>query len=529
MSDMPFTLLIADDEAMILRGLANSIPWETIGVTVVAKETDGEAALRALEALKPDIAIVDICMPHCDGLSMIEKALERGIETAFIILSGYEDFAYAQRAILLGVTAYLLKPINKQELMNTVKKEMDKRLKIIDSRAVHPGEEHSHGNEEGLLGQLIGDIAGGRQSDVREVRNLLKALSSPLAFEDVCVIVVDCPVNAHEMALGILAEVFFNCPNVVFRKEATQFYLAVHAAQSAGAADNLKKLLREYIASLRKEGITVVAALGTYAPTLMQLPLSLRDAVNALPYRLYELPDGIYDASAIDHTPLQEGYTRRLNTVELAEAALMGSEGEIRAQIDLFMQSLFYVAMPPPSYIMGMCSYLIMDVKQRLLPFLKEDASQPPADVYAQLHAQLSLNALRGWLYNTVWGFAKDIAAGGIYKHAPIVEKAKAYIEQNLLQKLLLSDVARHVHLSESYLAALFKNYTGQSFRDYLLIRKMEKAKELLLMEHRSIADVSDLLGYEDYRAFTRAFKKQTGLRPSQVYRHPTDEGQKKK
>ena len=531
MKDTRFTLLIADDEPMILRGLSQNIAWETLDVRVVARETDGITALHALEVFKPDIAIVDICMPRCDGLSLIERARNAGIDTAFIILSGYDDFGYAQRAISCGVAAYLLKPINKQELMNTVKDLCEKRIRQRHGSVSYPSfETLDHRHIQALQGQFLMDVAIGRTCSEEEIKSSLTRLNIPLPFEGVCVILLDCPFQVQTEALEELDTILFSCPHVIFFQEMDQIYLAAHVASLQGAYGSLKKLLAELVSHLRCRDIHVTVSLGTWGRTLLELPISLRAVRNAQQYRLYELPDGVYNASDIDCSPPPEGSTCHWDTAQLCEAILLHDEKAIEQQLDSFLQSLFYIPMPPPSFLLGMCTYMIMDVQQRLLSYISTASIILPMDeAHVQLHALTSVPAISHWLYAALLRISDDIAQNGLHKYAPIVNKAKAYIENNLLKKLLLCDVAAHVHLSENYLATLFKNYTGQSFRHYLLDRKMEKARELLLKEHRSIGDVAQMLGYEDYRAFTRAFKKHTGLRPSDIFFNSSDERRNKK
>lgn len=530
MKNATFTLLIADDEPMILRGLSQSIPWETLDVRVVARETDGLAAFRALEMFKPDIAIVDICMPHCDGLSLIEQAHTAGIDTTFIILSGYDDFGYAQRAISCGVAAYLLKPINKQELMNTVKGLCEKRIHQSRESGSNPFfQSLDHEHLLALQRQFLMDVAIGRTNSEEEIRSSLLRLNIPLPFEGICVILLDCTFHAQAETLQELDAILFSCPHVVFMQEMDQLCIVAHVASNQGVCGSLKKLLIELISQLRERGIQVTASLGTWGHTLMELPLSLRSARNAQQYRLYELSDGVYNASDIDCSPLPDGYSRHWDTSDLCQAVLLHEEDAIHQQLDAFMNTLFYIPMPPPSFLLGMCTSMLMDVQQHILSYINETSVLPMDEIHAQLHTLSSVQAIRNWLYAELLRISDDIAQKGLHKYAPIVNDAKTYIENNLLKKLLLSDVAAHVHLSESYLAALFKSYTGQSFRHYLLDRKMEKAQELLLKEHRSIGDVAQMLGYEDYRAFTRAFKKHTGMRPSDIFPNGTDERRGKK
>jgi two-component system, response regulator YesN len=113
-------LLIADDEPKIRRGLAKVLPWEEMGITVVGEAENGLQALEMAARLKPDILFIDICMPHMDGLEMLEQ-LGRKIERSeVIVISGHDEFRYAQQAVQLKVFEYLLKPVMKSKLENVV-------------------------------------------------------------------------------------------------------------------------------------------------------------------------------------------------------------------------------------------------------------------------------------------------------------------------------------------------------------------------------------------------------------------------
>lgn len=113
-------LLIADDELHIRRGIAASVPWADHGVQVVGEAADGLEGLRLTEEHRPDVVITDVRMPRMDGLELAEKLRERFPAVKVLLLSGYADFAYAQQAIRLGVTEYLLKPFGAEELLEKV-------------------------------------------------------------------------------------------------------------------------------------------------------------------------------------------------------------------------------------------------------------------------------------------------------------------------------------------------------------------------------------------------------------------------
>ncbi|WP_165452643.1 helix-turn-helix domain-containing protein [Paenibacillus thalictri] len=116
------TILIVDDELLIRKGLLNMIRRLCPGWQIVGEAASGEEGIRAIEALTPDAVIADIRMPGMSGLEMIESALSRQGSLSFIILSGYGEFQFVQRALRIGVEDYLLKPVKSNELAAVLRK-----------------------------------------------------------------------------------------------------------------------------------------------------------------------------------------------------------------------------------------------------------------------------------------------------------------------------------------------------------------------------------------------------------------------
>lgn len=115
-------VLIADDEPKIRKGLLNSIDWAELDMEVVGLARDGEEAYGIACREKPDICLVDICMPFINGLDLIDKIKEANPRTIAIVITGYDKFEYAQRALKIRTFDYLLKPINEDELLSVIKK-----------------------------------------------------------------------------------------------------------------------------------------------------------------------------------------------------------------------------------------------------------------------------------------------------------------------------------------------------------------------------------------------------------------------
>jgi two-component system response regulator YesN len=117
-----YTMIVTDDENWIRERIINSINWEGIGVTIAGQASDGEEALELCKVVKPDIVLTDIRMPVISGLEFVLALRECSVNAKVIIISGYNDFSYAQKAIKLGVFDYILKPVENNEMIEVVQK-----------------------------------------------------------------------------------------------------------------------------------------------------------------------------------------------------------------------------------------------------------------------------------------------------------------------------------------------------------------------------------------------------------------------
>ncbi|XEC93971.1 response regulator [Paenibacillus tarimensis] len=116
-------VILVDDEMFARKGLSNLIPWDRYGYEIVGEAENGEEALEIIQKYNPDLVITDIRMPVLDGLELIRQAKQ--LNTAppqFIIVSGYDDFKYAQQAVRFGVQDFILKPVDEEELVSTLQR-----------------------------------------------------------------------------------------------------------------------------------------------------------------------------------------------------------------------------------------------------------------------------------------------------------------------------------------------------------------------------------------------------------------------
>lgn len=117
-----YKIIIADDERVVLRGIARTIPWEQCGVTLVATAENGKELVEKAREFQPDIILTDIRMPEFDGLEAVRQLKGLLPDCHFLIITAYEEFEYAKKAIEFGVSGYLVKPVMKLELMEQITK-----------------------------------------------------------------------------------------------------------------------------------------------------------------------------------------------------------------------------------------------------------------------------------------------------------------------------------------------------------------------------------------------------------------------
>ncbi len=141
-------VLLVDDEIMIREGFKKLFDWEEHDCEVAGEAADGMEALAQIDMLHPDIVIMDINIPIINGLKVIQMSRIKHPEMAFIIVSGYDDFAYCREALRLQITDYILKPVNYEEFGN-----------CIDNLKISMFEKHAaDGKEENREHTIIGIV-----------------------------------------------------------------------------------------------------------------------------------------------------------------------------------------------------------------------------------------------------------------------------------------------------------------------------------------------------------------------------------
>lgn len=132
-----YTVVVADDEEEIRRGIIKKVRWEELGFRVVGDAENGVEALELVEKLEPDLLLTDIRMPFMSGIELARQVREIRPTVQIAFLSGFDDFSYAQQAIQYNIISYMLKPISSQELeeeLKNIKEIIDQKFEEFASK-----------------------------------------------------------------------------------------------------------------------------------------------------------------------------------------------------------------------------------------------------------------------------------------------------------------------------------------------------------------------------------------------------------
>ena len=228
-----FSIILADDEQQILYGMKKGIEWEQLGFKVAGVAQNGKEALELMEDLHPDLVISDIKMPFMDGLELAKHIHEDYMNTKVILFSGWDDFEYARLAISYGVSEYIMKPIDYEEmqkLLIRMHEELDKEYNEKVNRAQL---EHAYMESLPLLRQQFFNRLVTEEMNENELKSQIDNLK--LEFTDVAYSIIAVKVGRGD-AKDVLSELAVKQT----LKEALEKIAHVY---EFGMSDNVKRRL----------------------------------------------------------------------------------------------------------------------------------------------------------------------------------------------------------------------------------------------------------------------------------------------
>lgn len=494
---MIFHLLIVDDEATMRKGLSSSINWGAIDCVISDTASDGADAIEKIKSQPVDIVITDIKMPEMDGLDLAKYIYENYPRIAVILLTGYAEFEYAQTAIRYNVSQFLVKPTSKDEVISAVKKAQQE---IIVSK-----EQDSIAKNEFafLKDQFLQELTDAPVTS--ETNDLLCKFRLPLDVYHVAAFQLSG--KSHEISQLKEMIIQQKVNSYCFRYD--NLILSIYFQDTLDPIiDNCNEII-QILKGLYSTSITV--GISGVHHGVEEFQSATSEAIRTLSLNFYSTSSiAVFDGQNIqaEHT-LSADTT--LSLFELETAILKRDFTTVSSITNALFMKLRsnFVDSANAKNICSQIYYLAFRV------LVKYQLLLPPDDFMAMINQSSDIFQLEH-VVNQLLSFVQNTLTDAEHKYSHYIQDAISYIQSHLSEPLSLEDIAKHVHVNESYLSRTFKKECGYSVTNYITTLRMEKAKELLAENHILTYEVSFQVGISDPSYFSLLFKKHTGLSPKE-------------
>jgi len=494
-------ILIADDEYLARSSLKSMLEELNLPLDYVGEAANGEEMLAVVRQHHPDVAFVDIRMPRLDGLEAIRRARTVAPSTRWVILTGFPEFEYAQEAIRLGVSTYLLKPVNPEELSRVLHDFIEDHRKLIqtqnrqferelvalaygltsldsDAPESSVGRFHYLGAAIYIDSHLPEKTKAERQTRFCHV--LREHIDRNLDLNGRLSLFVApggelTTTGAWEPLPG----------NPAKQRVLTYFRAVEQEAQNAADGDGVITLLvsrscPSYPALQEQlEQLHILAPLRVLCGVGKKLDITRLSREAGLPCAV-EISSALL---ALSRAYQERNYLGYMNAHQAVEKTLrrvrLAEPGRWSAAIAEYLRRAIYYQAPP----------------------LEGNIDR----VKAWIHT------LRNHGERLLREIPKEEVPG-----ADVIDQVVALIDQNYTRDISIGQLAEQLNITPNYLSTLFHKKTGSTFLNYLKRKRLFKAKELLADPNSQVHEVAEQVGYFSVRHFARLFTEQFGCLPSE-------------
>ena len=524
-----YRIMLADDEGIVIDSFTYLLEEEFGDDVIIESGKTGRSVIELAERFRPDIAIMDIRMPGINGIDAIREIRKRNSQVVFIVASAYDKFDYAKEAINLGVMDYLNKPVEKNQFIETVKKAMeiidrDREKRTMELETKEKLETVVPIIESGLIYNLL--FQDFFKDDLVSFNKLLE-IDEKYGYMIVLLFGDDQQGNQMTNAIGIsvkvqnyirdlrdivkgytggiVGPVMANKIAVFVPTEKTEFEYNERINLIETARLMVRRLNREFDIKFR-------AGIGTIKP-LDKMVSSYNEGVDGLTMS----SDSVIHA---DDLAIGCGYEEDY-PIDTENNLIEGvRRGDLNMAINAAGQFFDWMVENYNDYD--------SDIKVKTLEFViwaehlgyskggKTYRFRSREDYLPYINSVKDYDELRSWFIDKISEACQNVMFRKEAQSTGIIDKAKEYIYANFKKDISLDDVSREVDISPYYFSKIFKKETGENFIEYLTNIRIEKAKELLENTDMSMKEICLEVGYSNPNYFSRSFKKNVGVTPTE-------------
>lgn len=527
-------LLIADDEANIREGLKVIIDWDELGYSFDCEASDGPGALELIQSNDPDLVLMDIHMPFINGIDVIRQARDNGYKGKFIILSGYSDFAFAKAAIRYGVTDYLTKPIDEDELMdvvNRINKDLEKESSINGQNDIM-----QYKAKDTVINELITGICHDDMPKAALDKEGLKKLglyadAYQVALYETYQGYEDQGNVSPEYSLKDLLNIFIPSDEYAHTTIDGRDAILLLGKKAIG---QFERFLEHYNYRPLQKGSPLYSIFLTYGE-IVDSPDKVCESYNSA----LELCRRRFFCSEDAHTfgfNQLPGKDVRLKHID----ALSGKEYCIKlcgyiqiASIDKFRQSLMEldsdvrICDMNEDEIRLFLTDIVLQIKEQINRTYPEcmEYFDGNSQLIEQIKTRFYLYEIVKYIDSMCTKAIQNIRSKSGAESA--IEDVVSYIDHNYAQSLTLEEVAPLFGYNSVYFGKLFSKEMNISFNSYLNEKRMIEAKKLLRDSELKVYEIAARVGYNDVDYFSKKFKNSEGKSPADYRRNSRIGGQK--
>ncbi len=520
---MKISIFLAEDELIIRENIKNNIEWEKQGFDFLGAAADGELALPIILEKKPDILISDIKMPFLDGLQLATIVKKKLPSTKIIFLTGYKEFDLAQKAINIGVTDYLLKPITTNRLV-TLLKELALEIESERENEKLLQQYKAEMNEKKLFSknQFFIDLISNKYS-LSQILDKSKIYDIDLVGNNYAIMLLKLTFyNKNLENEQLYNEIGESLPIekdwLLFNRGDEGFGIICKNINKDKWNDyqkTLSKFLNQY------SQLYYFGALGPIINRISEINQSYKAANKAFALRFFinktNIISDYQDLYMLEEKEISISFDKlnnnKIDRTYIKRFLKLGEQNEIADFINEYINNKNKNAIDSSSFRY----YLLMDTCICCSEFLtsigisKDDLEK------------LSIAGAQAITFDKFIDSFDDIIRQSLKlrdsiswgKHKEIIEKTKDFMQKNYNNKeISLNYVSDEMGISSTYLSTIFSTETNETFIEYLTKLRIEKAKDLLLTTELRSSEIAFYIGYQDAHYFSYLFKKYTKMSP---------------
>ena len=526
---MNYKVLIVDDNPLICKSLRETINWEKYQSTVMQCAENGKEAWKLITQLKPEIVITDIKMPEMDGLELTDKIRKKYPDTLIIMITGYQEFEYAKRAISLGVKELVLKPIDNKKMEEALQKVTDSlstenkkdefRKKIQKENAQYIEKERKN-EKNNILKNMLLSGSFLEWNEILQENSWLKDHNYG--------IIIGRPVCYDNQIVGIIRQIIQhefektfgknNCVNLIIRQDIV-FIVGIDKSWSPRSyrvyMKNILYHIQDHIKETYETSVKVSFCLSSLITDIKEIICNYEQTEKYLNREMFSGNSG----SVIITRPFSKEKNESkliLKDMNILYKLIETSDQKsVLQEVDSIISDILDISgkdvFKTKCLISEVCISLYKYYEKKL-PEMNHDYSinkilefvNKIKDV-GEGRTYLSQIVIEIQTYNKKQELGQN----------PVIVQAIEYIKRNYKNDIKLSTLADYLNMNASYLSRFLKKETGRNFVDILAHVRMEKAKKLLDKGMR-VVEVGEQVGYSDYTYFYQVFKRFEGISPSE-------------